>query len=298
MAEKPYNLSKPPEQGTIEPREQSIGNTLNNDNPEKGSIGQRVEFNTDNFRRFVDDRSIKFIWQQGYICPCISKRTSSPSLTCPRCHGNGVAFMHPVESKGIVQSQQKGVRNMDIGLLDTGTAILTTQFEKRMGYRDRITIPDVYVPQDMVFYIDERRIKNGVNLMYDVKEVTFITSNDREMNENDYEIIDNKLYVNEEFTDSTVSMKVLMTLRYMVIDILKEGRYQYTEFQQPNTRFENLPQKVLLKREDVVVNPEPFILESNVDGEEIRKVEAKINDPLNYNENRNLGGFFNGDLNG
>lgn len=297
MPEKPYNLSNPIPKGTIQPKEQTYGTQLNNNNPEKKTTGKRIEFNTDNFRKFVKDRAINFIWQRGYICPCINKRTSSPRLSCPRCHGNGIAFMTPVESYGMIQSQQKGIQNIDIGLIDTGTAILTTPFEKRMAYRDRITIPDILVPQSMVFYIDEDRIKKGINLMYDVKEVTFITNNDREMDDRDYTIKDNKLYVNDEFVNTTVSLNVLMTLRYMVVDILKESRYQYTEFLQPTTQFENLPQKVLLKREDVVVNPEPFILESNIDGDAINKIEAKINNPVRPSDNR-MGGFFNGDLNG
>lgn len=294
--EKSYQLGSPNYTNKIQGKEQDISTSLNTDTePESPGTGSRIEFNTDNVRKQVYDRGINILWERGYICPCISKMTGSPNPICPYCHGVGISYQQPVKTRAIIQSQEKGLYNTDIGLLDTGTAILTSGFETRMGYRDRITVPEVQIPQQMVFYIDNRRIEQGVHFRYDVKEIEYITSYERVLTEDDYVVKNNKIYFNKEFDGSTVTMIVYCTLRYMIADLLKESRYQYTEFLQPDTKFENLPQKALLKREDVVVNPEPLTLDSNIDGEVKTEVEARINEPkLQSGESAKNSGFYGG----
>lgn len=297
MGNKPVSLNTTtPKSIQVDRHEQTFNEQYNDtDSPNKDITGMRTEFNTNNLRKFVDDRSIEFIWQRGYICPCVNRHSGAPNPVCPRCYGNGVAFLQPKKSNGIIQSQEKGIRNTEFGLIDTGTAQLTTKFETRMNYRDRITIPNVLVPESMVFYIDERRVKHGINLVYDVKEIELITTFDRELSKDEYTIKDNKLFVDEKFLNQTVSLLVYMTLRYMVIDQTKESRYQYTEFNQPKTKFENLPQLVLLKRENIVVNPEPLMFDGDLDSDEVERIEAKINEPMNKVETTpKRSGFFGG----
>lgn len=298
----PVNLSKATPHKAPDPKDQPLSTQLNNTNaPEKIGSGSRTEFTTDNFRKHVSDRAINVLWERGYICTCISKTTQSPRATCPRCHGTGVAYKPAQKTFGMIQSQMKGANNMDLGLVDSGTAIFTTQFETRMGFRDRITIPDVVIPQSMVYHITPERQKKGVRLKYDVREVEFITSETRDLTEADYSIENGKLFVSEEFQNQNISINIFMTLRYIVMDLLKESRYQYTEGGRVNTTFENLPQKILLKREDTVVTPEPYILDNMDDDEERREAEAKINDfkkpssvtPSNSNGvTQNRDGFF------
>lgn len=293
--EKSHQLGEPNYPNATQGKEQDISTSLNNSKPESKSAGSRIEFNTDNLKKQVDDRGIDILWQRGYLCPCVSKMTGSPNPTCPYCNGVGISYHQPIETRAIIQSQEKGVNNIDIGLLDTGTAILTSGFETRMGYRDRITVPEVHIPQQMMFYIDEKRIEQGISLRYDVKEVEYITTYDKVLTEDDYRITDNKMFVNKEYIGEVVSMVVFCTLRYMVADLLKESRYQYTKFLQPEAKFENLPQKVLLKREDVIISPEPLNLDSNIDGEVKKEVEARINEPKRQQgEPSGVSGFYGG----
>lgn len=251
----------------------------------------RLEFDTRDIKRFIEDRGIKVLWERGYFCPCLNPETGSPRIDCPKCNGKGIAYLPPKETDMIIQSQEKGTNNIDIGLLDTGTAIGTTGLETRIAYRDRITVPEVLMPQSLIYHITKSRIDKGIPLYYDVKEVTFITTQTTMLGEDDYTIKDGRLFIDSRFEDETVSLNIYMVLRYIVSDILKENRYQYTKFNEPRTRFENLPQKILLKREDVIVTPAPFKIEDGMPD----NIEVDIDDPK-ATGGIPLGGFFGGAL--
>ena len=257
----------------------------------------RLEFNTQAMRKFMKDRGIKVLWERAYLCTCLDTKTGAPRVDCPRCYGSGFAYLPPVEDIMAIQSQGKGISVFDLGILETGTAIGTTQLEHRISYRDRITVPDVVIPQSMIFYLNEPRLKKGYPLLYDVREVTFIVADEQPLVENDdYYIKDNRLFVDKKYKNQNISLNILMTLRYTVTDILKESRYQYTMFNQPRTKFENLPQKLLLKREDVIVKPTPYKVNDGIE-EDLEVVEANVNDPkAKPNQSTSLDGFFNGGL--
>ncbi|QXV86295.1 hypothetical protein [Staphylococcus phage SAPYZU_15] len=266
--------------------------TTQADEQEQKLSTARLEFDTKDMRRFVNDRGIKVLWERAYFCPCLNPDTGHPRVDCPRCHGKGIAYLPPKETIMAIQSQEKGTNNIDIGILDTGTAIGTTQLEKRVSYRDRFTVPEVLMPQQLIYHVTKERIQKGIPLYYDVKEVTFITSNDGNVYEDDYNIENNRLFMDAKFENKTISLNILMVLRYVVSDILKESRYQYTKFNQPNTKFENLPQKLLLKREDVIVLPEPFKVNDGIEED----LEIQVEDPKKESKDNHSGGFFGGML--
>lgn len=252
----------------------------------------RVEFDIPSMIKFIEDRGIKVQWERAYFCPCLNPDTGHPRMDCPRCHGKGIAYLPPKETKMAIQSQEKGINNIEIGLLESGTAIGTTRLEHRISYRDRFTVPEVLMPQSMVYFVSDTRIKKGIPLYYDVREVTFITTQEDVVREEDYEIKNGRLFLDEKYKNSTVSLNILMTLRYVVSDILKESRYQYTKFNQPKPRFDNLPQKLLLKREDVIVLQDPYKMN---DGD-IEDIELQVEDPKASANNNASGGFFGGAL--
>lgn len=254
----------------------------------------RVEFDIPSMVRFIDDRGIDVLWERAYFCPCLNPESGHPRMDCPRCHGKGIAYLPAKETKMIIQSQEKGINNIDIGILESGTAIGTTKLEHRISYRDRFTVPEVLMPQSMVYYVNESRIKKGIPLYYDVKEVTFITTQEDIVREEEYEIKNNRLFLDSKYKNQTVTINILMTLRYVVSDILKESRYQYTKFNQPKPRFDNLPQKLLLKREDVIVLQDPY----KVNDGDISDVELQVEDPkASVSKPINAsGGFFGGAL--
>jgi len=67
-----------------------------------------------------------------------------------------------------------------------------------------------------------------------------------------------------------VSMNIKTTLRYLVADLLKEHRYA----RDTSGKLQRLPQKLLLKREDVFIDKEAF--EIGVDNKELSlEIDAK-----------------------
>lgn len=287
--EKPYMLSSLNNSNIIN-KSTTYTTTSSVDEQEQKLATARLEFDTKDMKRFINDRGIKVLWERAYFCPCLNPDTGHPRVDCPRCHGKGIAYLPAKETIMAIQSQEKGTNQLDIGILDTGTAIGTTQLEKRISYRDRFTVPEVLMPQSLVYFVSKERIKKGIPLYYDVKEVTYITSNIGNVYDDDYEIKNNRLFLNSKFESSTISLNILMTLRYVVSDILKESRYQYTKFNQPQTKFENLPQKLLLKREDVIVLQDPYKVQDGIEED----LEIKVEDPKATPNNSNLGGFFGG----
>lgn len=198
---------------------------------------------------------------------------------------------------------------MDLGIYDSGTAIGTTALESKISFRDRLSVPDVEIYQSFIFDVNDYRVKNGMFLSYDVKRLDLVFGMDgRELVEGtDYTFDEasNKFYPKAHLINTNVSINMAVTLRYIVIDLLKESRYQYTAFGRSTPQFENLPRKLLLKREDIFVDSEPFSLSIDTEArlKELEGAEpdnGKIESPRMVDPKRSgtAGGFFGGKLNG
>lgn len=287
--------------------------------PEKKTAGARLEFDSGNIRTFVDGRGIKAQWESSWLCTCRNTKTLAPDVNCPICGGKGIAFLPAEEIKIIVQSQEKGVINGDLGLYDSGTAIGTTTIGSGVGFRDRITLPDVLLRQSLIFNIDQKRLERGMKLTYDVKQILLAKgSNGRDLTEGvDFTVdyINNMFYPKETLLGQIVSLNMLTVLRYYVIDFLKENRYQYTEKNRgkENAIYESYPKKLLLKREDIFVTTEAFTTGTDIAErgklltDKTKEVDAPDridlgNDYVDIESqrlgNKQSGGFFGGKLNG
>jgi hypothetical protein len=247
---------------------------------------------TDMLDGATNNLALPSLWEKSYLCPCRDRATKQPSQACKRCHGRGIAYLPPKNLKLIIQSQEKGVFNADLGLIDSGTAIGTPADRLvRVAFRDRITVPTAKVSQSFIFDVTERRIKNGFFMVYDVHEIEFATTVDGELQEGvDYtvDLKHNCFFPKEHLRGKMISINILTTLRYMVADLLKEHRYA------PNQAGQIIPtpQKLLLKREDLFVDKEAFDLgadDADV-GEMIDTKKKPSTDGLN--------GFFRSGLNG
>ena len=191
-------------------------------------------------------------------------------------------------------------------MFDSGTAIGTTAIDSKITFRDRITVPDVEIYQSFIFNVNSRRLKTGMFLSYDVKRLEAVYGDKGQVLVEDKDFTmdydTNTFYPKEHLLNTNISINMAVTLRYLVIDLLKESRYQYTKFGVKEPMFENLPRKLLLKREDIFVDSEPFVLEvdtkSRLEALEKEKgvTESKMVDPKRTSSG--LGGFFGGKLNG
>lgn len=274
--------------------------------PAVGSPGARREFNTNSIRKFVNDRGARAKWERSWYCTCRNINTKQPDPTCPICLGRGIAYQPAVDITIIVQSQERGPNSVDLGLYDSGTAIGTTNVNEPLSFRDRITLPDIKIYQSMIFDVTQSRVEDGMYLYYDVKGLEMVRGvlqgeHGQDLVEGEDYTLDKKrnlFFPYPHLLGTNVSMNIQTTLRYIVVDLLKESRYQYTEkYHGPdNPLYEELPRKLLLKREDIFINPEPFSLQSNT--AEVMRASA-IEDDLLLNAKREgtneaRGGFFGG----
>ncbi|ALA13177.1 virion structural protein [Bacillus phage TsarBomba] len=255
---------------------------------QKPSMLQQIStatFRTPELDKHVDDFSLEALWEKSYLCPCRDKATRQPNQTCKICHGRGIAYLPPEPLKIIIQSQEKGSSNIDIGLMDAGTAIGTPERDTQIAFRDRLTVKEATVPQSFILDASQRRIDHGFYMTYDVKSIDFATSMSGELIEGrDYtvDLTNNLFFPAAHLLGKNVSINIQTTLRYLVADLLKEHRYGRN---QQGQRVK-LPQKLLLKREDIFIDKEAF--ELGVDNEEVsQEIDAKRKP--NYD---GLNGFF------
>lgn len=214
--------------------------------------------NTPMLDKTTNAMSIPTLWEKSYLCPCRVKETRQPDPTCKLCRGRGIAYLPPKPLQIIIQSQEKGVFNGDLGLIDSGTAIGTpSDRDVRIAFRDRITLTNALVSQSFIFDVSERRIENGFYMIYDVNKIEFATTADGEIFEGSDFTVDyknNLLFPKGHLLNKNISINILTTLRYMVADLLKEHRYA----PQQNGTIARMPQKLLLKREDIFIDKESF----------------------------------------
>lgn len=243
----------------------------------------------------VNDRGIKVRWEQSYICTCLSTMTKSPKMDCPICHGKGIAYLPAKQDVLILQSQDRDISNTDLGLIESGTAVATTFPNSPISFRDRISVPDVSIRQSMLIAVNKKRVDKGFRLPYDVNKILLArTTEGRSLElERDYrlDLNENIFYPNKEFIGSNIAINIDTILRYVVIDLLKESRYQYSNKGTDMEEFVNLPKKLLLRREDAWVDPIPTTVEEDYDIEEL---EGEWDDP----KRTMSGGFFGGNLDG
>lgn len=247
-------------------------NELANDQPRKTTMKDTVEFNVKAFYSMIEKNGLLTNWEQSFMCPCVNPLTLAPNPDCPVCHGTGRGYLPAREGVQIViQENAKGKRLNEYGQYDTGTARGSVQIGYRVSTWDRITVPDFTVRQQYLFNVTEQRVKQGHYIPYDVKEILYIAymgadgglkqaiegvdyTFDREID---------KIYptVNLEGFNLTIVMNV--TMRYIVTDVEKELRYQYTERNLPERKFDEMPRLVLLKREEAFVNNIPMVNPAN-----------------------------------
>jgi len=256
--------------------------------------GFRHEFDMKGIKHLTGDRGISVFWEKSYICPCRNPMTHAPQADCPICGGRGIAYLPSEQETIAITSQAKGPNGTDLAMYDSGTAIGTTQSNKEISFNDRITVPEVYLSNQIIFDVTSKRIRQGFRIPYDVKEITYIRNVDKVLVENEDYTLDidkNIIYPREHLLgeNNIVSMNMKTALRYVVIDLLKESRYQYTNKDSEIEQFDNLPKKLLLKREDIFTDQVYFTDEN--DEEVAHEQDPK---PINKPQRENSNGFFGG----
>lgn len=247
----------------------------------------KVKFTEDNVDKFVIDHGAYTLWEKSYLCPCRNHDTGSPSQTCPRCKGVGFTHHEGIPTVVMYQNQDKGVSNGDVSLSHAGTAIGTTTKEDKVSFRDRLTIPESTVPQSLLVEVTKQSVESGIYLRYEVEEVTYACTDEGPVDS--IKIVDNFYYPDESLVGKYVSFNLDVLLRYYVIDVLKENRYQFDTDPRKANQFArakdkiNLTRKLLLRREDMFI---PDIISDSI----VSETDTGLD--LRANLDNNLGSFF------
>lgn len=217
----------------------------------------KIAFDINNFDKFFIDHGAYTVWEQAYLCPCRTKSTNAPSQNCPRCNGLGFSFTKPKATLALIQSQDKNVMNkQDLGLTLAGSGTATVPKEDMVSYRDRLTMVDNLVPQSLLIYVTPSAVRDKIHVRYDVQEVTYARDDEGEIPIGEIKF-DGEFFVpTPSMVGKYISINVLVTLRYYVVDVLREARFQYKgdpRSQQFQRALTNMPRKLLIRREDMFV---------------------------------------------
>lgn len=264
---------------------------------------QQPTYNPENKAKFTENKPEQFVidhgapvnWEKSYLCACRSE-TGQPDPNCTFCGGTGIAFMEGKNTQLMLQSMDRSTGNTDIGLTMPGTAIGTTLQEDFMSFRDRISFDDQDIPVSILVRVKAHDVTHGVNLRYDVKSVDFVQVNrgNRQMEivkpeTMNVDLANNRFFPTEDMIGSVVSFNLTVALRFYVIDILREGRYQYdndARLNKVNRKLQKLPRKLLLRREDMYI---PDVIN---DTESDGKVTSVALEPKRQVNDMSLNGFF------
>ena len=141
---------------------------------------QRVDFRPERFDAAIVLHGYRLWWSRTAVCPCrTNEQTDQPDPTCALCRGTGRFRFLPdqdlvqggtdaagnptvlstggdaVQIHGLVASLSKQPQVYDrLGELLFGTAMLTTQAENRIAFRDRLEAVDAIMPWSQVLKTD------------------------------------------------------------------------------------------------------------------------------------------------
>lgn len=250
-----------------------------------------IPFNNNEIDKMMYSRGLEILWERSYYCTCREETTHVPSINCPICMGSGIGYLPPKKMTVTLQEQKKGNVRNSYGVAESGTAKMTVEREKKLTFKDRITVPHAKIPQSMIFDVSRSRIEHGYFMVYDVDSIEYIIAGKREeapvqLEEGkDYRFAkgQNRIYVDEKWEGYNVSMNIKTTLRYLVWELDKEHRYDRNPY---NTdQIEDTYQLITIKREDAYVRPEAFEIGSK------SKPQQEISSPRKPIEDDMLGRF-------
>jgi len=243
-------------------------NELANDRPAKSTMKDNIEFNVKAFKAMIEKSGLYTNWEQSFMCPCVNPLTLAPDPECPICHGTGRGYLPAKKGvQVVIQENGKGRNVSQYGQFDTGTAQGSVQIGYRVSAWDRLTVPDFVVRQQYLFNVTDQRVNMGHYIPYDVKEIIYIAymKDDGQLKQAvegtdyTYDRKLDKIYPNKSLLGAKVTMILNVTMRYIVMDVDKELRYQYTERDQPKRKFDEMPRHVILKREESFINNIPLV---------------------------------------
>lgn len=215
----------------------------------------RIDFRTSEFDKMIYQKGCKVIWEKSILCSCLDKITGQPDYNCSFCKGKGYDYFDPKQIRLVATSITGNKEQIPIGLLDVGTAYITTMTSDEVNFRDRLTFVDFRTTYSEVLTYDDS-VVTGVKLRYDVEEILSVQKLGTVIPTSAYELSTDKkrlIFDSSTFSnDERFSVLYKIKPAYVVIDIIHELRGTPVKFGLPNEEFIILPKQFMIKREDLL----------------------------------------------
>lgn len=212
----------------------------------------RVDLKPEQFDSLVYQKGARIVWEKAILCSCIDESTGSPDFTCPSCKGKGFQYFDPKEIRAAVTSIGRNDSSIPIGMLDVGTAYLTTRAQDPVNFRDRLTFVDFTTVYSQVLTYEGE----PVEMKYQVEDVLHVKVLSTEIDKALYHLSDDKqsLIFEEDVLNYGDRFSILVEVHpsYIVIDMPHELRGIFVKFGHPEEQWVVLPKQLLIKREDLL----------------------------------------------
>lgn len=210
-----------------------------------------ASFDVKKFEELIEDQGYIVDWEQAFRCQCVYNDQARP--TCHLCKGSGYRYLPKKRIKAVTTSLQ-GKNELNIqGLRQPGTAYLTPQNRIIMGYRDRVTFPEVESK-----YTEILTYRNGrtTRTYRPIHRVLFIVQDGLVYEEGeDFDLSEDRTYLifSKDLEEgSKISALYMTSPSYLVLDLLHELRSTRISKDVVNPYTEKLPNQYLIRREDFV----------------------------------------------
>jgi hypothetical protein len=214
----------------------------------------RIDLKPEEFDRAIYQKGAKIIWQKSMFCSCVDETTGQPDYNCPACKGKAYIFFDPKEIRAVVTGLSGDKDQIPIGLLDVGSAYMTTRASDLVGFRDRLTFVDFLTPHSQVITFTDD--PEGEELRYECEQVVSVRILSSEIPVDQYSISADKkrILFNPGYLSMGEKFSILYQIKpvYIVVDVPHELRGTYVKFGQPQETWVNLPKQFRIKREDLM----------------------------------------------
>lgn len=223
-----------------------------------GYASQRVDFQTLEFKRLIEQKGYSVVWEKASKCPCIPDEGSAqPDFNCKLCHGKGWYWFDQKEIQGIMTNFNETLRYNQTGEIAKGTSYFTTLPENKIGFWDRVTHLHSSVRHSEVITKGNHGAKDL--LKFQPEDIVHCRTINKTYLEN-VDFIFNKLSYDIEWitngsepvTGERYSIEYTMRPRWIVIDIVNVIRDTYVKSKKAGITFTELPLRALVRLEWMV----------------------------------------------
>lgn len=217
----------------------------------------RVDLNPRLFDGLFESQGVKVLWEQAMFCPCLgqfNRDSGQPDFNCVTCHGSGFLYLPPKEIKVFVSNFSSQKEFQQIGMLEKGTAYVTSSWDNLMGYHDRLTFVDFSSKHCEIFEFNNNLSEKTFR---PAKALLNLASLTETFDVRDFTIEQGRfIRANVPLLNGTkVSVLYLTSPSYIIIDLVHELRATYRKFKFPENTFLELPKQYLVRREDFIYGP-------------------------------------------